>query len=128
LCFAEVGRRRKPLVVSSEHQLFARSKKLKHEQSSICGGRNWDTRSFAIFTSEVHGLLRKAFQSHLNPGANLCVDEARIPCKKTSCPYLSYNKQKPAKWAMGSLNLSDSTKYLYDFTVIFVLCAKKSRS
>lgn len=65
---------------------------------------------------EVHGMLRHAFQSHLNPGTCLCVDEARIPCKHKGCPCLSYNPSKPAKWALEGLTLSDSTKYLWDFT------------
>jgi hypothetical protein len=66
--------------------------------------------------SELHGILRKAFQHHLIPGTLLCVDEARIACKNKGCPYLSYNKQKRDKWAIESLALSDSSRYLYDFT------------
>jgi hypothetical protein len=64
----------------------------------------------------IHQLLRQAFQSHMEPGREMTVDESRIRCKDKSCEYLVWNKEKPAKWALESLSLSDSTKYLYDFT------------
>jgi hypothetical protein len=67
-------------------------------------------------SSKLHGILRQTFQRHLSPGTLMCVDEARIPCKNKACPFLSYNKSKPTKWAIESLTLSDSSRYLYDFT------------
>lgn len=66
--------------------------------------------------AKVHEMLCKAFQSHLNLGTFADVDEARIPCGNGQCPFRSYNPQKPDKWAMESLTLSDSSKYLRDFT------------
>lgn len=67
-------------------------------------------------TSVVHGMLCKAFQMHLTLGTLLCVDEARIPCRHKGCPHLSYNKEKPAKWALECLTLNDGSRYLYAFT------------
>jgi hypothetical protein len=52
----------------------------------------------------------------MNPGTLVCVDEARIPAKDKSCPFLTYNPNKPHKWALESLTLTLSNKYLWDFT------------
>jgi hypothetical protein len=82
------------------------------------GWKKWQfINSHLLFDHKfVHQQLRQNFQKHMQPGRNMCVDEARIPCQNESCPVRSYNPSKPAKWAIESLTLSDSTRYLWDFT------------
>jgi hypothetical protein len=64
----------------------------------------------------VFKCLQTSFQRYMNPGTLVCVDEARIPAKDKSCPFLTYNPNKPHKWALESLTLTLSNKYLWDFT------------
>jgi hypothetical protein len=65
--------------------------------------------------SEVHSLLIYNFKYHISPGHFLTIDEARVRETRFSSEFKTFNPNKPARWAVESKTLSDSTMYLIDF-------------
>ena len=67
-------------------------------------------------TDEVQNILTAAWQDHLSPGTYLTIDEARIPAHPRNEDPLSFNKDKPERWAMECHTLNDTaTSYLLNF-------------
>ncbi|EGG15940.1 hypothetical protein DFA_09611 [Cavenderia fasciculata] len=58
-------------------------------------------------------MLQANFKRHIDPGTFLTVDESRIKAKPRDKDLLSFNKDKPEKWAIEYNTLSDTkTRYL----------------
>lgn len=65
--------------------------------------------------SVLHSLLLLAFKSHLIPSTFVTIDEVRISAHHKMCDHLHYNPKKPAKWAVESFCVNDSSSYLWSF-------------
>jgi Transposase IS4 len=64
----------------------------------------------------IHNILLENFQSHVQPGYFVTIDEIRIPSRHYNCEDKKYNAKKPDQWAIESKSLNDSSKYLLHFT------------
>lgn len=67
----------------------------------------------------LRDLVCRAYKRHCVPGTNICIDETRIKSKHlvSSFKILSFNPQKPLRWAVELISLSDvfSTYLLHFF-------------
>jgi len=78
----------------------------------LCTNAHWQ-----ILPSTLAQKLIIIFQHHLIPGTFVSCDESRISSHDYFCGLLSFNSDKPARWALEFLTLNDSSRYLYDFTL-----------
>ncbi|GAM18133.1 hypothetical protein SAMD00019534_013080 [Acytostelium subglobosum LB1] len=66
-----------------------------------------------INLEKMRSILETNFLHHLSPGTFLTIDESRIKAKPTMHAGLSYNKEKPEKWAFEINTIGDTdTRYL----------------
>lgn len=64
----------------------------------------------------VHSILTETWQSRLTPGTYLTCDESRMQAHPRDESLLSFNKDKPERWAFESHTLHDTaTSYLLNF-------------
>jgi hypothetical protein len=67
-------------------------------------------------SAELQKLLLAAWQTLLIPGEFMTLDETRIPTHSRNIEGLSFNRNKPSKWALESHALNDvETAFLYNF-------------
>lgn len=64
----------------------------------------------------LQSILINTWQFHFIPGTFVTVDEHRTPCHPRDTSLLSFNNNKPDRWAQESHTLNDTkSSYLYNF-------------